>query len=173
MKSNTPIKFIVCGGRDFSNMPNRLTKSNAVEYALKKKEQQYVFAMLDILAIKYSSFYNKYDNWLPNDIMVISGGAKGVDSAAIDWAVVNWCISATYEADWDKHKKAAGPIRNQLMLDSEVPIVNGVHQIKDIHLIAFPGGKGTEDMVRRATKIGLNIIRFTMHDFEEWKSIHV
>ncbi len=170
MKSNTPIKFIVCGGRDFSNIPNRLTKSNAVEYALKKKEQQYVFAMLDILAIKYSSFYNKYDNWLPNDIMVISGGAKGVDSAAIDWAVVNWCISAVYEADWDKHKKAAGPIRNQLIIDSEVPKVNGIYQNKNIYLIAFPGGKGTEDMVRRGMKAGLTVITFSNHDFLEWKN---
>lgn len=170
MKSNTPIKFIVCGGRDFSNIPNRLTK---VEYALKKKEHQYIFAMLDILAIKYSSFYNKYDNWLPNDIVVISGAARGVDTSVIDWALINWCSYREYQANWDKHKEAACPIRNQLILDSEVPIVNGVHQIKDIHLIAFPGGNGTEDMVRRATKIGLNIIRFTMHDFEKWKSKNV
>jgi len=166
MNSNTPIKFIVCGGRDFANLPSKAAKN----YSDKLAEYNYVMHTLDKLSIKFSSFYNPHDNWLPNDIMVISGGAKGVDSAAIDWAVVNWCISAVYEADWDKYKKAAGHIRNQLMIDSEVPKVNGIYQNKNIYLIAFPGGKGTEDMVRRGMKAGLTVITFSNHDFLEWKN---
>jgi hypothetical protein len=42
--------------------------------------------------------------------------------------------------DWKTHGKAGGPIRNQMMLDDYKPQV----------VIAFPGGSGTADMVRRA-----------------------
>ena len=48
-------------------------------------------------------------------------------------------------ADWTKHGKAAGPIRNQKMLDECPDLV-----------VAFPGGKGTADMVRRAMKAGID-----------------
>lgn len=54
-------------------------------------------------------------------------------------------------ADWKKHKKAAGPIRNQLMLDSEI------EHIEECLLVAFPGGKGTADMVRRAMRFGIEV----------------
>jgi len=47
-----------------------------------------------------------------------------------------------YPADWETYGRAAGPIRNQKMLDSE-----------QINLcVAFPGGAGTADMVARCKK---------------------
>ena len=47
------------------------------------------------------------------------------------------------DADWAKYGPVAGPIRNQDMLD--------LHRPKMV--IAFPGGKGTADMVKRAKKL--------------------
>jgi hypothetical protein len=53
-----------------------------------------------------------------------------------------------YPADWTRHGKAAGPKRNQLMLDKEKPDL----------VIAFPGGKGTADMVARAKAQGFKVM---------------
>ena len=81
--------------------------------------------------------------WLPRpDLYLKLGGARGVDSIAEDWAVVHWVQHKIYPADWAAHGHAAGPIRNQQMLDEGAPV--------DM-VVAFPGGKGTADMVRRAS----------------------
>ena len=47
-----------------------------------------------------------------------------------------------FPADWAKHGKAAGPIRNAEMLTEFLPD----------YIVAFPGGKGTADMLRKAEK---------------------
>jgi len=95
---------------------------------------------------------------------LIHGAAKGADTLAAEWqnarirAVRNrdrgteglprdlW--AAGYPADWNKHGPAAGPIRNQYMLDNNP----GIELV-----IAFPGGRGTADMVRRAKAKGIPV----------------
>lgn len=78
---------------------------------------------------------------------ICHGGAKGADALAGVWAA-QWNIPCkVYKADWTKHGKSAGPIRNQFMLDDFKPNV----------VIAFPGGSGTADMVRRARKAGVTV----------------
>jgi UDP-N-acetylmuramoylalanine-D-glutamate ligase len=54
----------------------------------------------------------------------------------------------TYEADWDTHGKAAGPIRNKRMLDEGKPDL----------VVAFPGGRGTANMISQARKAGVEVI---------------
>lgn len=76
---------------------------------------------------------------------------RGVDEAAIDWAVVNWCVFQEFPPDWDKYGNAAGPIRNQQMLDEGKPDL----------VVAFPGGRGTADMVNKARKAGIEVIEVT------------
>src|SRR5882672_7909105 len=73
-------------------------------------------------------------------VEVIEGGARGADQLAHDWAKLNGVQTIAYLADWESHGRAAGPLRNQRMLDEGKPDL----------VIAFPGGKGTADMVRRA-----------------------
>lgn len=79
---------------------------------------------------------------------VIHGGASGADRCANDWAIVRGVRRSIYPADWVRLGKAAGPLRNQLMLDKEKPDL----------VIAFPGGRGTADMVRRAREAGVKVI---------------
>ena len=47
---------------------------------------------------------------------VISGNAKGMDKCGEYWAVEHGIPIVDMPADWDKHGKAAGPIRNAEML---------------------------------------------------------
>lgn len=121
-------------------------------FALQKaiKERQFIYDTLDEITPNYCS---------DSGLKIITGGARGVDTHALDWAMVNRIKYMVYHADWKKHKNAAGPIRNQLMLDSEVPKDEYGHFIvSDFLVIAFPGGKGTKDMTNRAKKIGIEVI---------------
>lgn len=134
--------YLVCGGRNFANIrrgPNNISDET---------RRQYRFVM------------DKLDEILPHhpdDEMqmpygkIISGGAAGVDTAAINFAVSNWLEFEEFRANWQKDGKRAGPIRNQRMLDEGKPDV----------VVAFPGGVGTADMVRRARKAGIPVIEVT------------
>jgi hypothetical protein len=77
---------------------------------------------------------------------VIDGGAPGADSLAHDWATYMGIKSTRVFADWDRHGKAAGPIRNREML-----------KLKPQLVVAFPGGRGTEDMINIASKAGIQV----------------
>ena len=79
------------------------------------------------------------------DVVVIHGGARGADSLASWWASTRGFSVEIYPADWNAHGSAAGPIRNQEMIDKGKPDL----------VVAFPGGKGTADMVRRAKAAGV------------------
>lgn len=81
--------------------------------------------------------------------VIIHGAAAGADRLAMDWAqTMPGVCHAPFVADWHTHGRAGGPIRNQRMLDDGRPDL----------IVAFPGGKGTADMVRRAAEAGIRII---------------
>lgn len=91
------------------------------------------------------------DMLLPEGITIVHGGARGADRLADQWAVANWVPIEEYKADWDKYGKSAGHRRNQEMLDKAKPDL----------VIAFPGGRGTADMVRRAKEAGVEVREIT------------
>lgn len=80
--------------------------------------------------------------------VIIHGAATGADTQAMIWAQTMGVKHAPFAADWHTHGKAAGPLRNQRMLDEGRPDL----------VIAFPGGRGTADMVRRAKAAGVPVI---------------
>lgn len=81
--------------------------------------------------------------------VVRTGCAAGADTHAAMWADRSRDIrSERFAPDWQKYGKAAGPIRNATMLDA-APAPDLV--------VAFPGGKGTADMVSRARRGGLPV----------------
>jgi hypothetical protein len=78
--------------------------------------------------------------------IVVHGDATGADSLAGMWAKENGKEERAYPANWKLNKRAAGPIRNREMLAAE-------NDESLLGLIAFPGGRGTEDMVNHAKKV--------------------
>ncbi|SRR6266849_768377 len=78
---------------------------------------------------------------------IIHGGARGADSLAQDWADNAGLACLVYPADWKMHGRAAGPLRNQRMIDEGKPDL----------VIAFPGSRGTADMIRRAKAAGIPV----------------
>lgn len=81
-------------------------------------------------------------------MIVLQGGATGADKFARHWCSTTSVPYINYPANWTMYGKAAGPIRNQRMIDEGKPDL----------VIAFPGGKGTADMVRRAKAAGIETI---------------
>lgn len=79
--------------------------------------------------------------------LIIEGGARGADWLAMTWAVENKVKRLRFNADWKKHRDRAGPIRNRQMLTEGKPDL----------VVAFPGGRGTADMVRRAKAAGVEV----------------
>ena len=85
----------------------------------------------------------------PDTDTIMHGGARGADTLAGEIASELGCAAKVYPADWKTHGKAAGAIRNQIMLDDGKPNI----------VVAFPGGKGTADMVKRAKRAGIWVIQ--------------
>lgn len=79
---------------------------------------------------------------------IISGKARGADYLGGSWTVANSIKLTEYLANWDRDGKAAGPIRNQQMLDEGKPDL----------VIAFPGGAGTKDMITRSKAQGFKVL---------------
>jgi len=98
-----------------------------------------VFLVLKELSMESESLY------------IIDGGASGADEHARNFRIFNEYSGKTFRANWKKHGKVAGPIRNQQMLDEGKPDL----------VIAFPGGTGTSDMVRRARNAGVEVVEVT------------
>lgn len=78
---------------------------------------------------------------------IVQGGANGADLYAELWAESRDIPFETWPADWRQEGRRAGPLRNQRMLNAGACLV-----------VAFPGGRGTADMVRRARKAGVPVI---------------
>lgn len=78
---------------------------------------------------------------------VVSGGARGVDMLAIQYAREYGIKWKFFPADWDTYGKAAGPMRNSQMAENADA------------LIAVWDGKsrGTADMIRKAQAKGLKV----------------
>ena len=81
---------------------------------------------------------------------LVEGEARGVDTLCRMWAESRGVTVYAHPADWDKYGKKAGILRNAAMLLNNPP---------PVYCVAFPGGTGTADMVRRATQAGLVVWR--------------
>jgi hypothetical protein len=111
-------KVIIAGGRDFN------------DYKL--------------LHSKCSSILN---NYLPSEVEVVSGGAKGADLLGEMFAREKGITTKCFLPDWDFYGKKAGMLRNKEMA------------FYADALIAFWDGKskGTKNMIDEAKKKGLKI----------------
>ena len=110
------IKVIVCGGRDFSDL-----------------------GLMTQILNHYIGGYAK------TKVELVSGGARGADTLAIDYGAINHIPINVYYADWNRHGKRAGYLRNAKMAQVAT------------HCIAFWDGKshGTKHMIDLARKNSL------------------
>ncbi len=114
------MKLIIAGGRDYS-----FTDAD--------------YAFLDELRL--SRFVAPIEE-------VVTGGATGADECGESWARLHGISIQCFPADWKKHGKAAGPIRNRQMAEYADAVA------------LFPGNKGTQDMYNAAEKAGIKIYDF-------------
>lgn len=78
----------------------------------------------------------------------VTGPYVGADYWAHQWALARRISTCRFPAKWKSQGRAAGPIRNARMLTEGQPDF----------IIAFPGGRGTADMVSKARAAGVKVI---------------
>lgn len=78
--------------------------------------------------------------------ILIHGDARGADRKAAEWAKANGIHAVAVPALWDLYGKRAGPLRNAAML-----------KLNPNYCVAFPGGAGTRDMIKRCEAAGLPV----------------
>lgn len=114
------MRLLVCGSRNWKDYESILLKVFALTFFVKS-----------------------------SDVVVIDGLAWGADNLGHKAAHHLGFDTLRFSADWKKHGKAAGSIRNQQMLTEGEPD----------YVLAFPlrGSIGTWDMVQRARERGIEV----------------
>ena len=79
--------------------------------------------------------------------IIIHGAAGGADSMAGRYAQENNIPCRDFPAEWRRYGKSAGYRRNQQMLDEGKPDL----------VVAFPGGRGTQNMVEISRQQGFEV----------------
>tara|TARA_R110000851_G_scaffold321360_2_gene486759 strand:- start:373 stop:723 length:351 start_codon:yes stop_codon:yes gene_type:complete len=100
----------------------------------------------------FEGYVDEFRASIVSGMSVVSGMARGADSLAVRYAEENELRLYEFPADWDKHGKSAGHIRNSHM---------AAHAEA---LLAFWDGKskGTKNMIDRAVGKGLlvKVVRY-------------
>jgi hypothetical protein len=99
--------------------------------------------------------------------VLIEGGADGVDKHACYWGKMRGTVPGTYAANWDHHRKGAGPIRNGVLLETALGYASLGHEV---HVEAFPGPLvdpkkpgGTRDMMKKVKgRLPLNVTELVL-----------
>ena len=87
-----------------------------------------------------------------NPNKIVTGAATGADQLAEDWARTTQLNYEGYPAKWRRNGKRGGPMRN-------AEILHNYKQIKDLCVVvAFPGGRGTSNMIKQAEEFGFDVV---------------
>lgn len=84
------------------------------------------------------------------NVTVVEGMAPGADTLGRIEAEKLGLRVESFPANWGRYGRAAGPIRNQEMLDSSPDLVLAFHS-------DLSQSKGTKDMVKRARAKGVEV----------------
>lgn len=137
-------RVLVCGGRNYGIVPPRTPQAKMAEAeALATKQRARLEAVLDAAAERLGLS------------VVIEGEQTGADALSKRWAEQRGITVCPFPADWNRYGKTAGPLRNGRMLAEGKPDV----------VIAFPGGFGTWDMVKKAQAAKVRVHRI---DPDKW-----
>lgn len=162
--SGAGIVVLVTGGRDFGE-PWTTTDAKRLEHIARDERQQ----LFDVLGELHRS----------RSVRLVLHGAcrdrvtsrlRGADGLAELWAIRNEVPYLGVPAQWTKHRKGAGPIRNSDLVDWWIEIARqgakrGVVGPIEAVVVAFPGGSGTADLIRKASD-------YDVLDFTESRAPH-
>ena len=129
---NLPVTVIITGGRDFDN------------YEMVKETLNYLFGALAVKLIAGACSQGTLTYTRPDGTQVF-----GADGLAERYAAEFGYDFTPYPADWKKHGRSAGPIRNSEMIKSGAEVCIGFWDGKS---------KGTFDMMTKANKAGLTVV---------------
>lgn len=101
-------------------------------------DKEHMFAVLDDID-KHSGITH-----------LIHGAARGADSLAGEWARQRGVQEVVCPANWNKHGRRAGALRNRSMAD-----------LNPDKVVAFEGGVGTNMMVEMAEEHGIPVLHAT------------
>ena len=123
LKLNRKIKIALIGSRGF------------VDFDLFKEKVKPIFSELS-----------------GNIDCIVSGGAKGADSLAEQYAQDNRINTVIYKPEWKKYGRGAGIVRNRVIIDNS-----------DL-VIAFlkNNSKGTKNSIKVATELKKELIVFEL-----------
>ena len=98
------------------------------------------YPLPDLVRRTVEKIYEKYGD----NAVIVSGGARGVDTIAVDTAKRLFMPYLIFPANWDKYGKPAGPRRNSQIV-----------AVAD-YIVAFWDGQssGTNNTVEKARKKG-------------------
>jgi hypothetical protein len=88
--------------------------------------------------------------------LLLHGGARGADAAIGAAAQQLGWSSLVMPAHWQRHGRAAGPIRNRELLEQAVAraVAHSSPSCQvSVLVVAFPGGAGTASLVREARRM--------------------
>ena len=88
--------------------------------------------------------------------LVLHGGARGADAAIARAAHQLGWSSLVMPAEWRRHGRAAGPIRNRELLEQAIARAvahTSPGSIASVLVVAFPGGAGTASLVQQARRL--------------------
>ncbi len=93
--------------------------------------------------------------WFDKITEIVSGCARGVDQLAIRFALEHDMPIAKFPADWDKHGRSAGYIRNAEMADYGDALI----------AIHIDNSKGTANMIKVMEKRGKPVFTQRVWDY--------
>lgn len=100
-------------------------------------DKQFVFKTLDFYLSRLLKEY---------EVVIVSGGAIGIDSLGAQWAELRGLKTEIYLPDWGMYGKKAGFLRNQTIVDNS-----------DYLIAITTGSKGTQDSINKARKKGIEV----------------
>lgn len=106
----------------------------------------------DLTSDDYPIVADAIDRWLREhgypDVVIVEGGSRGADALAAQYCRVRLVAHRRENAGWAKHGRAAGPFRNQKMIDDADGLV----------VVRFPDSRGSADVLQRAKRKGIPIV---------------
>ena len=88
--------------------------------------------------------------------LLLHGGARGADVAIGHAAQQLGWSALVMPAQWERHGRAAGPIRNRELLEQAIAKAvahTSPGSLASVLVVAFPGGPGTASLVREARRM--------------------